>query len=172
MSEIIDMLDHVVRKQSRTSRYRGSSSSGFGPRCPLNLRALELRDRLAVAVGREYLDLEDEARSMIDRPARLPLGECACGAQVWAEFDRVSAQCRACGEHLIVADSVHTAREYVESTWLSPAEIERETRGWSSPVKAHRVRQWSHRRQVMADEHGRYLLADVLSMLDTMAAVA
>lgn len=172
MTEILDLLDHVVCKQSVTSRYRvGSTGSGFGSRPPIDLDALELRDRLRDAAGADFFDLEAEALRRIERPALLPLGACpGCGEQIAAEFDRVSVECRACGEWVYVAQAVQAARSYVDTTWLTPGEIEQETRGWGSPVRAGRVRVWRHRGQISSRADGRYLLADVLDMIDQQAS--
>jgi hypothetical protein len=173
VSEILVLLNHVVRKQSVTSRYRvGSTGGGFGSTPPIDLDALELRDRLATAQTRRTFDLDEVtelAWDRIERPARLPLGECACGEQVFVEFDRVSAQCTFCGEWLNVADSLAVARGYVEGAWLTPAEVERETRGWGTPVRAGRVRLWRFRGQIRSRPDGRYRLADVLAVLDRQA---
>lgn len=171
MSEVLELLDLVVQKQAVTRKPGPmSTGGGFGSTAPINLAALELRDRLGSARGGEYLDLEAEAWNMIERPARSPLGACVCGEQVHAEFDRVSAQCPACGEWLHRADSLAAAREYVEGTWLSPVEIQRETAAWGTPVRAGRVRTWRWRGWITPDEHGRYLLADVLGLIDHQAA--
>ncbi|WP_336156658.1 hypothetical protein [Amycolatopsis sp. VC5-11] len=166
-SEVVDLLGHVVRREAVT-RKPGviGTKSGFRSRPPIDLDALELRDRLAWAAGSEYVELEELAMERIERPARVPLGLCTCGEAVHCEFDRVAGQCGGCGEWLSRAESVHAAREYVETTWLTAAEIEDETRGWGEPVKAARVRQWRCRGQIVPDEHGRFLLADVLGMID------
>jgi hypothetical protein len=177
MTEILELLEHVVQKQSVTRRFRvGSTGGGFGSVPPIDLDALEAKDRLKAAEAWHRADLElatERALELVERPARVPLGACpACGENVAAEFDRVSTQCGGCGDWVHVADAVAAARAYVEATWLTPAEIEVETRGWGSPVRAGRVRLWRHRGQISADARGRYLLADVLAELDRQAAVA
>lgn len=173
MRGIIELLDHVVSRQAVTSRPGAiPTKSGFRSAPPCDLAALELRDALAEAVGSEYVELEASALERIERPARVPLGLCSCGEPVACEFDRVAARCPACGEWLSRAEAVHAAREYVEGAWLTPAEIEQETRGWGTPVRAGRVRLWRHRGQIRADEHGRYRLADVLDMLAPQSAAA
>lgn len=167
MSEIIELLTHVVQRTAVTRKPGAiGTKAGFGSRPPIDLDAMVLRDEYAAAFGRRRLELEEAVMERIERPARVPLGLCACGVPVWCEFDRVAGQCGGCGEWLSRAESVDAAREYVVSTWLTPAEIEQETRGWGAPVKASRVRQWRCRRQISADEHGRYLLADVLALID------
>jgi hypothetical protein len=171
MSAIIELLDHVVQRQSVTTRLGAiGTKSGFGSRPPIDLDALELRDQYAAALGGRRWELEEVVMDRIERPHKVPLGLCACGTPVSCEFDRVAGRCGGCGEWLSRAESVEAAREYVEDTWLTPAEIELETRGWGAPVKASRVRQWRCRGQISADEHGRYRLADVLAMIDTTAA--
>lgn len=174
MTEILDLLDHVVQKQSTTSRFRvGSTGGGFSSTPPINLDALEARDRLAAAQSWHHSDLElamARAMELVERPARMPLGACPdCGEQVSAEFDRVSVECRACGGWVYVAKAIQAARSYVDTTWLTPAEIEQETRGWGSPVRAGRIRLWRHRGRISPRPDGRYLLADVLAELDRQA---
>ncbi|ATY11582.1 hypothetical protein CU254_14775 [Amycolatopsis sp. AA4] len=173
MTDVLSLLDHVVHRTAVT-RHPGAigTKTGYASAPPIDLDALELRDQLRYAAGREYLDLEEEALHLIERPARVPLGLCACGNPVHCEFDRVSAECRECGDWLSRADAVAAARRYVENTWLLPADIEHETRGWGTPVRAARVRLWRHRGQITPDEHGRYCLADVLAILDLHAAHA
>ncbi|MEV4604819.1 hypothetical protein AB0K15_46650 [Amycolatopsis sp. NPDC049253] len=167
MSEIIDLLDHVVQRTAVTRKPGAiGTKSGFGSRPPIDLDALELRDALAYAAGSQFFELEAMAMERVERPARVPLGLCVCGTPVSCEFDRVAAECTGCGEWMNRAESVRAAREYVETTWMTPAEIEQETRGWGAPVKASRVRQWRCRGQISADEHGRYRLADVLALID------
>jgi hypothetical protein len=171
-AEILDLLDFVVSKQSVTSRYRtGSTGGGFGSVPPIDLDAMELRDLLAAAPRQP--DFVEEALALIERPALMPLGACpACGTQLFAEFDRVSTECPLCRQHTQVADSWRAARDYADTTWLTPTQLEQESRTWGSPVRAGRVRLWRHRGQISADEHGRYLLADVLAVLDSQAAGA
>lgn len=171
MSEVLELLDHVVQRTAVTRKPGAiGTKSGFGSRPPIDLDALALRGRLRGAVGAEYVELEAKAWEMIERPARSPLGLCACGTPVSCEFDRVAAECGSCGEWLSRAESVDAAREYVENTRLTAAEIERETRNWGQPVTAGRVRVWRHRGQISPDADGRYLLADVLAMIDRQAA--
>ncbi|WP_372672988.1 hypothetical protein [Amycolatopsis kentuckyensis] len=174
MSQVLEFLNHVVARTAVTSGPGAiGTKSGFSSAPPINLDALELRDLLwdGLPLGGEYLELEAKAMRMIENPTMVPLGLCPCGQPVACEFDRVAGQCEHCGEWLSRAESVHAAREYVESTWLTPAEIERETREWGSPVKATRVRQWRCRGQITPDEHGRYRLADVLEQIDVTTAV-
>ncbi|MEV6648074.1 hypothetical protein [Amycolatopsis sp. NPDC051371] len=172
MSVIVDLLDHVIAKQAVT-RHPGAigTKSGFSSVPPIDLDALELRDEYLASFGSRYVELEEMVMARIERPARVPLGLCACGAPVSCEFDRVAAECPACGDWLRREDAVHAARDYVTSTWLTAAEIEQETRGWGTPVTAGRVRNWRYRGQVSADERGRYRLADVLALLDRQAAL-
>ncbi|PKV95907.1 hypothetical protein ATK30_6840 [Amycolatopsis echigonensis] len=171
MSEIVELLDYVVQRGSVTAKPGAvGTKSGFGSRPPIDLDALDLRDRLTAAETWARWDLDDAteaAMARIERPAHVPLGLCPeCDTPVWCEFDRVAAQCPLCGGWLNRADSVAAAREYVEQTWLTAAEIEEETRTWGSPVKAARVRQWRRRGRIEADEDSRYRLADVLAVLD------
>jgi hypothetical protein len=170
MPEIMQLLAHVVARQAVT-RHPGAigTKTGFASAPPIDLDALELRDDLARSSGSWHLQLEGAAMELIERPGRVPLGLCVCGTAVSCEFDRVAAQCRGCGEWLSRADAVAAAREYVEEAWLTPAEIEHETRGWGTPVRAGRVRLWRHRGRIEADEQGRYRLADVLAVLDRQA---
>ncbi|RSM60569.1 hypothetical protein DMH03_17630 [Amycolatopsis sp. WAC 01376] len=173
MSELIELLDHVVARQAVTSRPGAiGTKSGFGSAPPIDLDALELRDALAGAAGPRYFELEAAAMARIERPLRVPLGLCECGSPVVCEFDRVAAQCPACGEWMDRAESVAAARDYVETTWLTPVEIEQETRTWGTPVSAGRVRVWRHRGRISADPYGRYRLADVLALIDAAAGVA
>lgn len=173
MSELIELLDHVVARQAVTSRPGAiPTKGGFGSAPPIDLDALELRDALAGAAGSEYVDLEAVAMARIERPLRVPLGLCACGEPVSCEFDRVAAECPGCGEWLSRAESLAAAVEYVTQTWLTPAEIERETRTWGTPVSAGRVRVWRHRARISADSYGRYRLADVLALIDEAATRA
>lgn len=170
MPEIIDLLDHVIARQAVT-HHPGAigTKTGFSSSPPINLDALELRDQIAYAAGPQYLRLEAEAMELVERPARVPLGLCVCGAAVSCEFDRVAAECGACGEWLSRADAVAAARRYVEEAWLTPAEIERETREWGTPVRAGRVRLWRFRGHIEPRADGRYRLADVLAVLDAQA---
>lgn len=173
--ELVELLDRVVAKQAVTTRFRtGSTGGGFGSVPPLDLDALDARDRLVAATEWNLADAaeaHERAMELIERPARVPLGACpGCGEQVAAEFDRVAVECRGCGEWVRVADAVHAAREYTETTWLTPAEIEIESRGWGTPVRAGRVRLWRHRGQINPRADGRYLLADVLAELDRQTA--
>jgi hypothetical protein len=166
MSGIVELLDHVVQRTAVTRKPGAiGTKSGFGSRPPIDLDALELRDRLNAAAGAEYVELEWLALERVEGWAHVPLGLCACGTPVSCAYFRVSAQCGSCGDWLSRADAVHAAREYVETTWLTAAEIEQETRTWGTPVTAGRVRNWRYRGQISADEHGRYLLGDVLVML-------
>lgn len=171
MPEIMQLLSHVVARQAVT-HHPGAigTKSGFSSAPPIDLDAFDLREEIRWATGSWYLQLEVSAMELIERPARVPLGLCVCGTAVSCEFDRVAAQCAGCGDWLSRADAVDAARRYVEETWLTPAEIEHETRGWGKPVRAGRVRVWRHRGLIEADERGRYRLADVLAVLDRHAA--
>ncbi|MGW4129479.1 hypothetical protein [Amycolatopsis japonica] len=171
MTELIDLMDHVIGKTAVTRRPGGiGTKGGFGSVPPIDLDALVLRDEYLSAFGSQQVELEALVMERIERPSRVPLGACVCGTPVFCEFDRVAAQCGNCGEWLSRAESVHAARQYVEETWLSPVEIEQETREWGAPVKAARVRQWRCRGQITPDEQGRYRLADVLAMIDVFDA--
>lgn len=171
MPEIMQLLQHVIARQAVT-QHPGAigTKTGFASSPPINLFALDLAVHLAGAAGAQYLELEALAMDLIERPAHVPLGLCVCGAPVSCEFDRVAAQCGACGEWLSRADAVSAAREYVDEAWLTPREIEAETRGWGTPVRAGRVRLWRHRGQIEVRDDGRYRLADVLAVLDRQAA--
>ncbi|MEV6908003.1 hypothetical protein [Amycolatopsis sp. NPDC051071] len=167
MTEIIELMDHVIGKTAVTRRPGViGTKGGFGSVPPIDLDALVLRDEYLAAFGPRQVELEAVVMERIERPARVPLGLCACGTPVSCEFDRVAAQCGSCGDWLSRAESVHAAREFVETTRLTAAEIEEETRGWGSPVKASRVRQWRCRSQIVPDAEGRFLLADVLALID------
>ncbi|WP_328448953.1 hypothetical protein [Amycolatopsis sp. NBC_00438] len=172
MSVIVDLLDHVIAKQAVT-RHPGAigTKGAFGSVPPIDLDALELRDEYLAALGSRHVELEEMVMARIEQPARVPLGLCACGHPVSCEFDRVAAECPACGDWLRREDAVHAAREYVTSTWLTAAEIEQETRTWGTPVSAGRVRNWRYRGQIGARSDGRYRLADVLALLDHQAAL-
>ncbi|QKV74552.1 hypothetical protein [Amycolatopsis sp. Hca4] len=173
MYEIVELLNHVVARQAVTSRPGAvPTKGGFGSAPPLDLDALELRDEFLAAFGSEYVELEAAVMSRIERPARVPLGLCTCGTPVSCEFDRVAAECPACGDWLSRAEAVHAAREWLESTWLTPAEIEQETRSWGTPVRSGRVRTWRWRGWIAPDGAGRYCLADVLRLIDRQAAEA
>lgn len=171
--DVLELLGHVVRRAAVTRRPGVmNTKGGFGSVVPIDLDALAIRDELRWATGRRAWELQELAMQLIERPARVPLGACVCGEQVHAEFDRISAQCTACGEWLHVEDSLAAARQYTETTWLSPVEIEAETRGWGTPVRAGRVRTWRWRGWITPDEHGHYCLADVLALIDHQAQVA
>ncbi|WP_336158175.1 hypothetical protein [Amycolatopsis sp. VC5-11] len=176
MSEVLELLAHVIERTAVTRKPGPmSTGGGFGSTVPIDLDALELRDKLRWASGLRWLELEELALDLIERPHRIPLGACPnCGEQVAVEFDRVAAQCPdpECGIWVSRADAVHAAREYVEQTWLSPAEIEQETRGWGTPVRAGRVRTWRWRGWIEPNEDGRYCLADVLALIDSEAVKA
>ncbi len=173
--ELLELLDHVVGRTAVT-RHPGvvATKSGFGSEPPIDLDAFVAREQLAAVQGFKRGWLLEEARAaaleLIERPARVPLGACPhCGAQLAIEFDRVAVECRGCYLWTDRADAVHEAREYVNTTWLTPREIEWETRGWGTPVRAGRVRLWRHRGQITVRADGRYLLADVLAVLDRQA---
>ncbi|MFD5089340.1 hypothetical protein ACFWMR_01970 [Amycolatopsis thailandensis] len=177
MTDILDLLSHVVARQAVTSHPGAiGTKTGFASSPPINLDALELQQELARWrwTGSDYAYLlEERAWTMVEQPPHVPLGLCpCCSSPVSCEFDRVSAQCGMCGEWLNRADAVAEARRYVEATWMTPGEIETETRTWGTPVRAGRVRKWRYRGQITAREDGRYRLADVLKVLDRQAAAA
>ncbi|WP_410620914.1 hypothetical protein [Amycolatopsis sp. cmx-8-4] len=172
MLDLVELLDHVVARQAVTRKPGAiGTKSGFGSMPPIDLDAMELRDLLAVAGPGAYAELEPAALEFIERPSKVSLGAYPeCGEAVLCAFDRVAGECGACGEWLSRADAVRAAVEYCENTWLKPVEIERETRGWGSPVTVGRVRTWRWRGWIAPDDAGCYCLADVLGLIDRQAA--
>ncbi|MEV8610094.1 hypothetical protein AB0383_19580 [Amycolatopsis sp. NPDC051373] len=174
-SEVVDLLGHVVRREAVTRKPGAiGTKSGFGSRPPIDLNAFEAQERLVAAMTWRRSDLADARETalthFVERFPRVPLGECpTCSTPVSAEFDQVAVECGECGDRVYVADAVAAARGYVTETWLTAAEVERETATWGAPVTAGRVRVWRHRGLIAADEHGRYLLADVLAVLDRVS---